>query len=122
MDQLERFGQVYAIDMLQHILTSYRAIDKTDLDENEVKTMEPYDSTEPLARLIEKLEKGREFVRVGGKTITEMIMVSKGINLLSQTAIFNKDIREWRQKPPTSRDGPYSRNYYIDTIVNKGER
>ena len=58
--------------------------------------MGPYDPAETLPRLIKKLEKGREFTQSGGQTITYAMMVSKGINLLAQTAMFNDNIREWR--------------------------
>ena len=44
--------------MIQHMFSSYRAIDKIDLEENAVKMMGPYYSAEPLARLIEQLERG----------------------------------------------------------------
>ena len=42
----------------------------------------PYDPTELLARLIEQLEKGREFAQAGGQTIPDAVMISKGITLL----------------------------------------
>ena len=63
VDQLTGFGQVSALVMLKHIFTSYRVIDKIDLKENAVKTMTPYDSAEPLAYLIEQLEKGITFLQ-----------------------------------------------------------
>ena len=72
---------------------SYRKIDRIDLEENSVKMMGPYDPVEPLSRLIEQLQKGREFAQLGGKTISETMMVSKGITLMSQTEILNEDIR-----------------------------
>ena len=34
-----------------------------------------------------------------GKTIADVMMVSKGITLLTQNAIFNDDIQEWRRQP-----------------------
>ena len=37
-------------------------------------------------------------MNAGGYTIAKVVMVSKGITLLDQTAMFNKDIREWRYK------------------------
>ena len=58
--------------------------------------MEPYDPAEPLARLIEQLEKGIKFACAGGQTIDDVIIVSKGIALLAQKAIFNKDFIYWR--------------------------
>ena len=69
VDQLKGFGNFSALAMLQYLFTSYGAIDEIDLEENTIKNMEPYDPAEPLARLIKKLEKGREFVREGGQTV-----------------------------------------------------
>ena len=37
------FGQVSALTMLQHLFSGYGAIDETDLEENAVKMMGPYD-------------------------------------------------------------------------------
>ena len=59
VDQLTGFVQVSVITVLQHLFSSYRAINETYLEENAVKIMGPYDPAEPLARLIEQLEKGR---------------------------------------------------------------
>ena len=59
--QLTGFGKVSTLTMLQHMLYSYGAIEKIDLEENAVKTMGTYDSAETLAQLIKKLEMGREF-------------------------------------------------------------
>ena len=41
-------------------------IDKIDLKENVVKIMGSYDLAEPLTRLINQLEKGRDFARATG--------------------------------------------------------
>ena len=49
VDQLTGFGQVSALTMLQHLFYSYGAINKTDLEENTVKMMGPYDPAETLA-------------------------------------------------------------------------
>ena len=57
VDYLTGFGQVSALTMLQHLFSSYRATDTIDLEENAVKTISPYNSSEPPARLIEQLEK-----------------------------------------------------------------
>ena len=80
--------------MLQNLFSSYGRIEKIDLEENPVKMMGPYDPAEPLAWLIEQLEKGREFAIEGGQKIYDTMMMSKVINMLEQTGIFNDDIRE----------------------------
>ena len=43
--QITGFGQVSALTILQHIFTSYGAIDEINLEENAVKLMDPYDPT-----------------------------------------------------------------------------
>ena len=57
-----------------------------------------YDPTEPLSWLIEQLEKGKEFAISVGQTITNAMIVSKGITLLAQTVTFNEYNREWQQQ------------------------
>ena len=59
VNQLTGFGQVSAITMLKHLFSSYRLIKKIDLKENSFKMMGPYNTAEPLDRIIEQLEKGR---------------------------------------------------------------
>ena len=49
VDQLTGFGQVSALTILQNLFSSYEAIDKTDLKENAVNMMGPYDPAEFLA-------------------------------------------------------------------------
>ena len=92
------FVQMSTLTMLKHIFSRYGAIDEIDLEENTVKMMGPYNPAEPLARLIEQLERGREFKRAEGQKISDAMMMSKGITFLGQTGIFNNDIQEWRRQ------------------------
>ena len=57
MDQLTGFGQVTAIQILQHLFNFYKEIDKIDPEENAVKMMGPYEPTETLSRLTKQIEK-----------------------------------------------------------------
>ena len=82
--------------ILQHLFPFYEVIDEVDLEENTIKLMEPYDPAEPLARLIKKIEKGREFMRAVEQTIDDVMMVSKGIAILEHASTFNDDIGMWR--------------------------
>ena len=78
--------------MMKHLFSRYRSIKEINLKENSVKMMRPYNPVEPLARLIDHLEKDRELVREGGQKISDAMMMSRGIALLEQTGIFNDDI------------------------------
>ena len=94
VDHLTEFGQVSALNMLQNLFSSYGTIEEIDLYENAIKMIGPYDPAENMVRLIETLEKGRQFARAVRNNIAETMMVSIGITLLAQTAIFNDNIRE----------------------------
>ena len=59
VEQLMGFGQVTTLQMLQHLSNYYSVIDYINLEENAVKMMGPYNPVEPLARLIDQLEKGQ---------------------------------------------------------------
>ena len=93
VDQLTGFVQVTMLKITQHLFKSYGEIDEIDLKENTVKMMGPYDPADPLAHLIENLEKVREFAHAVGQTIADNTMVSKGITLLEQTDTYNEDIK-----------------------------
>ena len=49
VDHLTDFGQVSALTMIQHLLSSYGVIHEIDLEENAVNIMGTYNSAEPLA-------------------------------------------------------------------------
>ena len=48
MYQITGFRQLSALNMIQHLFSSYGVIDKIDLEENVVKMMGTYDPVEPL--------------------------------------------------------------------------
>ena len=93
IDQLTGFGQVTALEMLQHLFRFNGLIDKIDLKKNSVKMMGPYNPDGPLACLIDKLKEGQEFSRSRVQIIADATMVSKGITILAQKSMFNDDIR-----------------------------
>ena len=92
-DQLTGFGQFTALNIMDHLFSSYEEIDDINLEENDVKMMGPNNPTEPLACLLEHLDKGLELLRDRGRTISDVMMVSKVITLLIQTMTFNDYIR-----------------------------
>ena len=93
VDHITGFGQVSALTMMNNLFSNYRVIDRIDLEENTVKIMGPYEPAEPLVRLIEHSEKGREFAGAGDQIISNAMMMSKLITLLAPMLIFNDDIR-----------------------------
>ena len=49
VDKLTGFRQVSSLTIIQHLLFSYEAINKIDLEENALKIMGPYNPAEPLS-------------------------------------------------------------------------
>ena len=83
VNQLIEFRKMSALTILQILFSRYGTVDKIDPEENSVKTMGPYNPVEPLDRLIETLEKGREFMQAGGQMISDIMMISKRITFLA---------------------------------------
>ena len=82
--------------------------------------MGPYNLVEPLARLIDQPEKGREFTIEVGQTIAYVMVVSKGITPLVQISTFNEDIWEWRQQSTELNTWEGFRTFSTYHIYNRG--
>ena len=52
VDQLTGFGQVYTLTMIQHLFSSYRAIDEINLKQNAVKIMGIYNTIRKGVRIL----------------------------------------------------------------------
>lgn len=93
------FEGVSLLAMLAHLYDTYGDIDDKDIEENNIKMMKQYDPSQPLSVLIKQLEDGRMFAAAGNQTLTDDMLISKGITLLRQTAVFNGDICRWKALP-----------------------
>ena len=113
------FGQASPLSMLQHLFSCHGTIDEINLEENVVKMMGTYDLAEPLYRLIEKLEKGRELEKSGGQTIVDAMMVSKGNILLAHTSMSKKNTRKWRRQTNDQKTWAHLKIFFHQTNRNK---
>ena len=102
-NELTGYSRVTSLQMLQHLYKTYGRIDDTDIEKNNEKMMTAYDPELPIAKLTIQLENGRKFAHLGKQTITESMMISKGITLLRNTGVFHDDIKEWRRRPDTEK-------------------
>ena len=71
-----------------------------------------YDPVEPLAPFINQIDKGKELAIPGWKMISDDMIVSKGITLLTQTETFHDDISEWRQQSIELNNWANIKNYF----------
>ena len=66
-----------------------------DTKNNYFLTITQYNMEKPFETLINQINKGQTFTLAGGQDISEAIIISKGVNLLVNTALFHQYIREW---------------------------
>lgn len=93
-NQYSGYQSQSVVDIMTHLYDNYRKVEDIDIETNKVKMMKPWDPTKPLANLVKQLEDGRDFTQAEGYTITNREMISKEITLLTNTTLFNQDIRE----------------------------
>ena len=74
--------------------------------------MRMYVPVEPLSRFINQLKKGWDFSRAGGQKIADVMMVSKGINLLAQKDTFKEEIWEWRRQSTEIKTWVVFKNFF----------
>ena len=55
MDHFSGFGQVTDLEIIKYLFRSYGEIDEIYLEENAVKIMGAYDSSEPIACIIHQI-------------------------------------------------------------------
>jgi hypothetical protein len=82
--ELTGFNQVTALQMVTHLYTTYGYIDEVDIEDNLVAMMKLYDPEKPLATLTSQVEDGRAFGHIGLQSISENMMVTKGIYILQK--------------------------------------
>ena len=58
-DKLMGLGNITALEMMYHLFRAYRPINEINSEYKSVQMMEVYHPSEPLARLIEHIERGR---------------------------------------------------------------
>eukprot|EP00978_Attheya_sp_CCMP212_P022997 scaffold69585_cov24-Attheya_sp.AAC.1 len=96
-DQLTSFSQVTAFDLMEHLYDNYGLIDDVNLEVNQVTMMKPYDPETPRALLVAQLQRVRTLANIGDQGLTDGMLISKGITLLSNTTVFNDDIKDWNR-------------------------
>ena len=67
--------------------------------------MGPYNPVEPLAQIIEELEKGREFAREGGQKLSDAMLMSKVSPFYRKHGFSTTTYDSGDNNPPTSRHG-----------------
>ena len=80
--------------ILNHLVTTYAAIDQFDLEKNLEKMTAHYDPNAPIETLFEQITDGVAYAELGGAPFTSKQIVDISLLCVAKTGVFNDDLKE----------------------------
>ena len=90
--------------LLDHLVTTYDAIDHFDLEKNQETMTACYDPNTPIKTLFEQITDGVAYEELGDAPPTSKKIVDIDLLCLAKTGVFNGVLKEWNLKPLLSCD------------------
>ena len=90
--------------LLDHLVTTYAAIDQFDLEKNQEKMTARYDPNAPIETLFKQITDGVAYVELGDASFRYKQIFDTALLCLEKTGVFHNDLKEWNWKPPLSHD------------------
>ena len=81
--------------LLDHLVTTYSAIEQLDLEKNQEKMTARYDPNAPIETLSEKITDGVAYVELEEAPFMSKQIVDIALLCLAKTGVFNNDLMEW---------------------------
>ena len=91
-------------NLLDHLVTTYAAIDQFDLEANQGKMTERYDPSSPIETLFDQIANGAAFAELGDRAFTPEQIVDAALLCIAKTGVFQDDIKDWNKKAATDRN------------------
>ena len=85
-------ANITPLQIITHLYRTYGDIDEINLETNKTNMMQPYSPDQSIRTLVEQLEYGRFFAAAGHQPLHDHKLITKGVILLANTAIFNQDV------------------------------
>ena len=98
------YANVTLRQILDHLVTTYAAIDQLDLEKNQEKMTARYNPNAPIETLFEKITDGVAYAELGEAPFASKHIVDIALICLAKTGVFNDELKEWNRKPLLSRD------------------
>ena len=86
--------------LLDHLVTTYVAIEQFDLEKNQEKMTATYDPNALIKTLFEQITNGVAYAELGDAPFTSKKIVDNALLCLAKTGVFHDDLKEWNRKPP----------------------
>ena len=99
-----RHSKVTLRQLLNHLVTTYAAIDQFDLEKNQKKMTARYDPNSPIKTLFKQIINGVAYGEFGDADFMSKKIVDTALLCLKKMGLFHDDLKEWNRKLPLSRD------------------
>ena len=98
--------------LLDHLVTTYAAIDQFDLEKNQENMTARYDPNAPIETLFAQITDGVAYAKLGEAPFTSKQVVDISLLCLAKTGVFNDDIKDWNRFPLLDRTWPKFRVHF----------
>ena len=98
------YANVTLRQLLDHLVTTYAAIDQFDLENNQDKMTACYDPNTPIETLFEQITECVAYAELGDAPFKSKQILDIALLCLAKTGVFNDNLKEWNQKPLIGRD------------------
>ena len=87
------YANVTLRQLLDHLVTTYSAIDQFDLEKNQNKMTARYDPNAPIETLFDQITDGVAYAELGEAPFTSKHIVDIALLCLAKTRVFNNDLK-----------------------------
>jgi hypothetical protein len=84
--------------LLTHLFSKHGKIKAADLALNDERMTAAWDGAEPFENIIARIDDCVEFALAGGDPYTNQQILTKAINIVFKTGLYNEAVREWNKK------------------------
>ena len=89
------YASITLWQLLDHLVTTYAAIDQFGLEKNQGKMTALYDPNAPIETLFAKIADGVAYAELGDTPFTSKQIVDIALLCLAKTGVFTDDLKEW---------------------------
>jgi hypothetical protein len=97
------YANVTALQMLNHLNTTYGTITEADRVTNIARMSAPWAPPTPIEDLFDQLQEGSVLATLAAEPIPDTQLARMGYNLVIKTGLFDQACREWRLKADADR-------------------
>ena len=98
--------------LLDHLVTTYAAIDQLGLGKNQENMTARYDPNAPIETLFAQIADRVAYVELGEATFTSKQVAYIALLCLEKTRVFNNDLKEWNCLPLLDHTWPKFRVHF----------